>query len=425
MNVMLFDVQQHTHLPGYLRYLIEFWNASDFQENLVVVVARTFLHEHADVVQLAERAPRRNIQLVGLTRAEQDARVEAEKGYTTPTFVELLRDDAPQYAAFQDWELFCRYADRFKVTRAFILYLDHYLPLFAKGVEAPVPLAGIYFGPSFHYGLFEDAYTRAQLEPAIALREKFALAHALRNPKLEQLFFLDPFAAVAARKFPFGAKAAYLPDPVRAAPVPRQEVEALRAELGIEAGRKVFLLLGELTPRKGMRELFDAVARLGQETARRICIVLAGRTGPLQQAELQKQCALLRAELPVQIAERYAFIPHAKVAAYFQLADVVLLPYPKHNGMSGVLLLAAAYQKPVLSSTCGLMGEMTRQYKLGLTVDVTQSGEMACALTRCATEDAKTLGDLEQMRDFAAQHDADLFASMVFQSLHGVIRKSE
>lgn len=419
---MLFDVARHAHLPSYLRYLIEFWNARGLGENLVVVVARTFLREHGEVVQLAERAPRRNIEFVGLTRAEQAAKVEAEKGYTSrmPTFAELLRVDAPQYPAYQDWELFCRYAETFKVRRGFILYLDYYLPLLATGMRSPVPFSGIYFGPSFHYGSFNEPYTNGRLEPAQVLREKFVLARVLGDPKLERLFFLDPFAVAPVRKFPFGAKAAYLPDPVRASPVPTQEVDALRAELGIEAGRKVFLLFGELTPRKGIRELFNALARLTQETARGICILLAGRADAMRQAELHEQCAALDAIVPVQLVERYTFIPHAKVAAYFQLAGVVLLPYPKHNGMSGVLLLAAAYQKPVLSSAYGLMGELTRHYGLGLTVDVTQPAEMASALTRLATQDATTLCDTEGMKHFAAQHDPDVFASQVFQSMQGV-----
>lgn len=419
MNIMLFDVLRHAHLPSYLRYLIEYWNAHDFSDTCYIVVARAFGREHADVVRMTECAPRRNIHFVTLTKEEETEKRAVEEAYGSAemTFAEVLRADAPPYGGYFDWELFCRYSREYSAARGFLMSLDLYLPWLATRVEAPVLFAGIFMGPTFHYPAFDDAQTTAQLESGRMMREKFVLARALRMRQLERLWFLDPHAVEAAHRFPDGDKAAFLPDPVRAAPVSRQEVEARRAELGIEAGRKIFLLFGELTERKGIRELFDALERLTGDAARRMCIVLAGRAAPMQEAELEKECAALRACLPLQIVERYAYIPHGEVAAYFQLADVVLAPYPKHNGMSGILLLAAAYQKPVLSSGYGSMGQMTREHKLGIAVDVRQPSQMAEALTRLTVEDAERVCDFEQMKILAEEHSPERFASGIFQTL--------
>jgi glycosyltransferase involved in cell wall biosynthesis len=159
------------------------------------------------------------------------------------------------------------------------------------------------------------------------------------------------------------------------------------------------------------------LGQLTPDAARRICVILAGRATPMREAELQKQSAALCARLPLQFISHCAYVPHADVGAYFQLADVILTPYPQHNGMSGILLLAAAYQKPALSSAYGLMGEMTRRHKLGLAVDVSKHAQLADALTRFLSGDTICFCDLQQMQDFTARHDPDQFAAEVFQSL--------
>jgi glycosyltransferase involved in cell wall biosynthesis len=99
------------------------------------------------------------------------------------------------------------------------------------------------------------------------------------------------------------------------------------------------------------------------------------------------------------------------------MADVILAPYQRHVGMSGILLLAAAAQKPVLSSNYGLMGEIVRRYELGLTVDSTEPKEIAKGLTRFLVEDSDKLCDRAKMKSFAEQNSAEEFARVIFEHL--------
>jgi glycosyltransferase involved in cell wall biosynthesis len=94
-----------------------------------------------------------------------------------------------------------------------------------------------------------------------------------------------------------------------------------------------------------------------------------------------------------------------------------LAPYQRHVGMSGILLLAAAAGKPVLSSDYGLMGELVRRYGLGITVDSTVPSEIAKGLMRCLTEPATVLVDLDRMESFAEQHSAERYAKTIFEQL--------
>ena len=102
---------------------------------------------------------------------------------------------------------------------------------------------------------------------------------------------------------------------------------------------------------------------------------------------------------------------------YHQLTDVVLAIHQKHIGMSGSLVLAAGYQKPVLSSNYGLMGEIVNQYNLGLTIDSTIPQEIARGLQQFLLTSADSIGNRDSMTKFAQQNSAVNFASTIFKSL--------
>jgi glycosyltransferase involved in cell wall biosynthesis len=83
--------------------------------------------------------------------------------------------------------------------------------------------------------------------------------------------------------------------------------------------------------------------------------------------------------------------------------------------MSAILVRAAAAQKPVLSSNYGLMGEMVKRYRLGLTVDASVPAEIAKGLTQFLISSPKEFCDLSSMKAFAEQNSAEKFASTVFR----------
>jgi glycosyltransferase involved in cell wall biosynthesis len=413
LRLIIFDLTMHMHLPTYLRYLIEYWSEKNLRGMLSIVVWHTFFRSHADVVQLAEQAPHNNIRFITLTKEEMQKKISlesADQGIAI-AYNDLLRIGAStNYAALFDWELFCRHAIQVSATHGFIIHLDHYLPLLSADLTSPTQFSGIYFSPTFHYpknGRKDEATHR--------LQEKMILARALRHPKLTRLFFLDPCAVEHTSKFTGGEKAAFLADPARLDPASPERITKLRSELDILPDRMVFLLFGHLTKRKGIRQLLEAIRQLPCELCRQLCLILAGTIHPNDLAQLEQEITATCAVQPVQIVRRYEYIPHSDVPAFFRLADVVLAPYPRHAGMSGILLIAAAAQKPVLSSQYGLMGEITRRYQLGLAVDVTQPGELAKGLAKFLETDPAELCDSAKMRLLAEQHVPDRFAAQIFQ----------
>jgi glycosyltransferase involved in cell wall biosynthesis len=170
-----------------------------------------------------------------------------------------------------------------------------------------------------------------------------------------------------------------------------------------------------LDGRKGIYQLLDALSLL-ESNCQEICLLLVGGTHPIEQERIKNKVETIRRTLPIHIVSHCNFVPESDVTAYFQLADLVLAPYQRHVGMSGILLLAAAAGKPVLSSDYGLMGELVRRYSLGLTIDSMIPQEIAKGIDRCL-QSPENLCDRDLMKSFAEQNSAEQYVKTIFQYL--------
>lgn len=403
-SLMLFDLALGGHHGSYIQYLLEYWYEHNLSGKLNIVVLPEFLDVHHDTVEFIAQHKHPNIQLLPIKPEEKAALASRSSGMSRAL------------CNFQEWRLFCNYAAELRAEQCLMMYLDTYeLPL-ALGLKAPCPFSGIYFRPTFHYKEFFN-YTPSSKVKLQQAREKFALSRILRHPQLATLFCLDPFAVKQLEKLHNQANIVHLPDPIKLDGNSGVSPDVLKKRLCIQPDRQVLLLFGALEGRKGIYQLIEAIALLSPALCEKLCLLLVGGTNPTERALIASKVQALRQDYPIQIIEQYEFVPEQEVAAYFQLADVVLAPYQHHAGMSGILLHAAAAGKPVLSSDYGLMGELVQRHKLGLAIDSAKPQEIAIALTRLAQEPLQSLYDREQIWAFAEQHSVDYFTKTIFHCL--------
>lgn len=403
-RLMLFDLDLGGHHGTYIQHLIEYWHKQRLPGRLEIVVHPEFFHIHRDPINLAAKYQLSNLQFTAITQDEADT---LNSGLSS---VDRFTRN------FQRWKLFCKYATQLQATHALHLYFDTCeLPL-AFGMSAPCPFSGIYFRPTFHYGEFEG--DRSSWQDRIQqFKEKIILARVLQHPQLKTLFCLDPFAVKHFDRFRTQVNTIHLPDPVQLDDRSDIAPAQLRAQLGIADNRQVLLLFGALDGRKGIYELLDAILLLPADICNQICLLLVGSTNKAERARIRDRVDRVCQTQPIQVVEHYDFVPENHVSTYFQMADLILAPYQRHVGMSGILLLAAAAGKPVLSSDYGLMGEIVRRYRLGITVDSTVPDEIAQGLIRCVTSPSQVLVDLARIQSFAAQHSAERYARTIFEQL--------
>jgi len=338
-----------------------------------------------------------------------------------PEEEKLLKDDNSRVnriiRGFQEWQLLCKYATSLQATHCLIMYFDPLKFPLALGAKAPCSVSGIYFRPTFHYIEFNN-YVFSRQERVKLWLDKLILLRVLSNRYLKILLCLDSFVVDHINKIPSNAKAVHLPDPVKILSNSELDLDKLRESLGINPSRQVFLLFGSLRRRKGIQQLLDAIVMLTPDLGQKLCLVLLGVPHPIEEkALIEAKIAEVCQSLPVQIISNYEYIREADVYEYFHLADVVLAPYQRQVGSSGILLLAAAAQKPVLTSNYGLIGELVKRYSLGLAVDASVPSEIAKGLTQLLLKSPREFCDQSKMKSFVEQNSPEQFASVVFKHL--------
>jgi glycosyltransferase involved in cell wall biosynthesis len=405
-KILIFELNHLGHHAGYLQHLVKYWCAQQSIGHLDVLVSRQFADKHPQIVALGDNQPR--IKFILITPEEQAQLVESNS--LEHSFNGRIK------RAFQEYQLLSRYTKALGTTHCFLMYLDTMLLRLAIAKKMPCRVSCIYFRPFFHYPNFPN-YTSQAREWLWYWRDRFCLPRLLNSPNLDTLFCLDAIATEELNQMGKSAKAIDLPDPVQIYSHPDSEIAQLKKSLAIEPSRKVFLLFGALSRRKGLFKLTEAIATLTSELGQQVCLLLVGPISTKDREKLETDLAKIPDS--VQIIRVHRFITDEEIQPYFQIADVILAPYQRHIGMSAILVRAATAQKPVLSSDFGLMGEITRRYQLGLTVDSTIPAQIAEGICRFLQASPEALCNSNKMKQFARINQAEKFAEKIFNCLTG------
>jgi hypothetical protein len=98
-------------------------------------------------------------------------------------------------------------------------------------------------------------------------------------------------------------------------------------------------------------------------------------------------------------------------------SDIVLAPYQRFVGSSGVLLWAARAGRPVLAQEFGLVGRLTRDHRLGAVADSSDPAKLAAQIECMVESGPQSFIDLSSAARFAASRTPHRFASIVLSSV--------
>jgi glycosyltransferase involved in cell wall biosynthesis len=188
------------------------------------------------------------------------------------------------------------------------------------------------------------------------------------------------------------------------------------------AGRTGLLLFGYLTERKGPLVVLDALRLLPRPVAERVAVLFAGRTDPEIRGAIEARCATLRREQPVlwlHVEDRR--LERNELEALVAQSDVVLAPYQRFVGSSGVLLWAARAARPVLAQDFGLIGRLIRDHRLGAVADSSDPAALAHVIERMVVEGPQSFIDTSAAQRFAAARAPDRFAAIVLSSVSAAV----
>ena len=163
-------------------------------------------------------------------------------------------------------------------------------------------------------------------------------------------------------------KISVIPHPEATPPTVVSTAEDIRARFGL-GDAQLLVAFGFIHVDKGLDDLVRALSILRRSDAALFSnwrLVIAGavrpRQGPFRLFEFRDRLHLsrvLRMAARAKLRDNVVltgYVPDADVAAWFQAAEAVVLPY-RRTEQSGVAALANAFGVPVLASTAGGLGE--------------------------------------------------------------------
>ena len=150
-------------------------------------------------------------------------------------------------------------------------------------------------------------------------------------------------------------------------------------ESSIPEEKNTILFFGNIREYKGLDVLLSAIPIIENQKIM-IKTIIAGEGDIAQYQDLIKNCNGANFE----IFNHY--IPDDQVSVLFQRSSLVVLPYTKMSGMSGILNIAYAFGKPVVVSDVGGLEEIIENNKTGILVPPKDPVQLANAIIRLLSD---------------------------------------
>lgn len=317
--------------------------------------------------------------------------------------VQRLHGQSIYKRSLAEWNLYVDISEAWEASHGLLMYFDYFQLGMLFGKKAHFQLGGIYFRPNFYY---------RKASWISAFIKKWMLRLSTFRSSMKVLFSLDHKAVKHIRPLLGKTQVLRISDPVRAYEVSAEELSAFREQWHIPANKKVCLIFGYLDPRKGIDAFLQSTQHLTADELSQICLLVAGAISPAYQAHLEKQFQ----QFPeVEVIPIFQEIKGKDIQLCFEVADLVLMLYQNHVGMSSVLVRASISKKVVLGTHYGLLGKLIQSMQLGLVVDAQNPIQIAEQL-----EQYLNLGigySKEQMEKMAHENSELAFANTLYQGL--------
>lgn len=209
-------------------------------------------------------------------------------------------------------------------------------------------LSGVYFRPRF--------LASSSWHPGNALKAS-GFQKMSRDKWFRHIYLMDEHLLERAQTTYSEPSFHFLPDPWDGEFTYNQN--AARKILNIPDGAFVLLHYGIADRRKGLHLIVRAMHELPGDS--RVYLLCAGKMS--HDRRLLHDVATLQEAGRAKILDRY--ISSDEESVCFCASDVIMLPYIRHFGSSGVLSMAAAAGKMVIASDSDLVGRRVREHELG------------------------------------------------------------
>lgn len=388
MNILLFDILSTGHHIEYISHLYEYLKSKTTTNHYYFVVHQDFSLKCPEVYSESK-------ELKHISFIEVDENLLVDLNVNNRFRRSLNNFKIVQY-----------YASKFNIDECFLLYFNIFQIAIGL-VKTKYKIKGILFMQ------FTNMSKKSLKDYYYYYRRYFPLLLAIRNKSLEKIFILNDEKSCNTLNNKFKRKSLFtkLPDPIPNIEI-EEEVE-IRTDYKISDQRRIFLLFGAISERKGVLEVLNSCLFFDKEKQQRTTILIVGftksKTLDLKIRDFIKEHGNTN---QTQIIFENNFVSNAKMSSLFRQSDVILIPYKNPEASSGVLGHAMNSFKPVIAPSTGLIAEIVKKYKMGVVIDKITPEEISGAVSK-----SKDLViDHKKVQDFIDEHTVENFAKTIFNN---------
>ncbi|MFQ9933170.1 MAG: glycosyltransferase family 4 protein [Lachnospiraceae bacterium] len=183
-------------------------------------------------------------------------------------------------------------------------------------------------------------------------------------------------------------------------------LEESRQYLNIPMDKKVILFFGQIKKVKGVDVLIKALPDVIKKHPDTVCII----AGKVWKDEFQIYDDMINElGLKEHVIKHIRFIDDSEIKYFFNASDIVALPY-RQIYQSGVVLLAYAYEKPVVATTEGEFLSVIKDKETGLLVEAGNHVQYAKAINWY-------LDNPEKINEFGRAGHDDLMVRLSWETI--------
>jgi D-inositol-3-phosphate glycosyltransferase len=191
---------------------------------------------------------------------------------------------------------------------------------------------------------------------------------------------------------------------------------AAKKRLNLDAGHKVLLFFGRITPYKGLDWLIPVFRELVARQAN-YRLIIAGRPDNCKEYWTRLRLDIQKDVQLGTILLNDDFIPDEQVEVYFKAADALILPY-RDIYQSGVLFLGQSFGLPVVAADVGSLKDEIVENKNGYTFEPENSEQFVEIVQRYFSSDLYrnlSRNRSEIRKDAVNRHSWEVVAQMTLK----------
>ena len=239
--------------------------------------------------------------------------------------------------------------------------------------------------------------------------DKFKYLIMSRAKVFRKIFILNDMDGAEQLNMMFHTnKFAYLPDPY--VPISSDNLTDFRKENGITTEKKLFIQFGTLCSNKSTVEILESIKSLTTEEKKRFSFAFAGKVYDEIKDHFYELVNELKGETQIIVIDQYC--AYETFASMCVACDAILTPYRRTAQSSGLIGYASQFHKPVIAVDSGLLGNLVKQYELGILIDRVNNDCLANAYRKIAAG-----GVLPPTSAYCEKNSVEEFQNVIIKSL--------